>query len=222
MADAIWLTLRLASVTTVLLLLVCLPLALWLAKTRSRIKPMVEAVVALPLVLPPTVLGFYLLLMMSPNTWLGSAWLQWFGVPLAFSFSGLVLGSMLYSLPFVVQPLQRVFESQGPKVGEAAQSLGANPWQTFWRIRLPLAFPGLMAATVLGFAHTVGEFGVVLMIGGNIPSETQVLSIYLFDQVESLNYDIAHQLSAALVACSAVVLFSLYRWNPNSAVRVGV
>jgi molybdate transport system permease protein len=218
---AIVLTLKLALTTTVLLLVVCLPLASWLANTSSRAKPWVESFVALPLVLPPTVLGFYLLLLMSPNHAFGHAWFSLFGETLAFSFWGLVIGSMAYSLPFVIQPLQRTFEGQGPSIQEAAYSLGATPWHTFWRIRLPLAVPGLIAASVLGFAHTVGEFGVVLMIGGNIPNQTQVLSILLFDQVESLNYELAHQLAAGLVISSMVVLFSLYRWNHNATVRIG-
>lgn len=221
MVDAIFLTLRLAFITTILLLLLCLPLALWLARTKSALKPWVESVVALPLVLPPTVLGFYFLLLMSPNSWFGSTWLAWFGAPLAFSFWGLVLGSIVYSLPFVVQPLQRTFEGQGRQVTETAYALGANRWQTFFHIRLPLAVPGIVAASVLGFTHTIGEFGVVLMIGGNIPGQTQVLSIFLFDEVESLNYALAHQLAAGLVVSSLLVLFFLYRWNRYSLVRVG-
>ena len=219
--DAIGLTLRLAGTTTLLLLLICLPLAAWLASTRSRAKPWIESLVALPLVLPPTVLGFYLLLIMSPNSRIGATWVELFGQSLAFSFWGLVIGSMAYSLPFVVQPLQRTFEGQGPLIAEAAHTLGAHPWQTFWAIRLPLAMPGLIAASVLGFTHTVGEFGVVLMIGGNIPGQTQVLSILLFDQVESLNYALAHQLAAGLVLSSLLVLFCLYRWNHQSVVRIG-
>ena len=221
LAQAIWLTLKLAATTSLLLLLVCLPLASWLANSRSHFKPWVEAISALPLVLPPTVLGFYLLLLMSPNSMVGQLWSRLFDQTLAFSFWGLVVASMLYSLPFVLQPLQRTFEGQGPAVSEAAMTLGANRWRTFWAIRLPLAMPGLLSALVLGFAHTVGEFGVVLMIGGNIPGQTQVLSIYLFDQVEGLNYAVAHTISAGLVVTSVVVLFALYRWNSRTAVRLG-
>ena len=220
LTSAILLTVKLAATTTLLLLLFCLPLASWLASTKSSVKPWVEAIVALPLVLPPTVLGFYLLLLMSPKSSLGGWWVNQFGQTLAFSFWGLVLGSMAYSLPFVVQPLQRTFEGQGRQLSEAAYTLGASPWRTFWDVRLPLAIPGLVAASVLGFAHTVGEFGVVLMIGGNIPGQTQVLSILLFDQVESLNYALAHQISAGLVITSVLVLFALYRWNSHAAVRV--
>jgi molybdate transport system permease protein len=219
--DAIVLTFKLASITTLLLLVICMPLALWLSNTQSAIKPWIESIIALPLVLPPTVLGFYLLLMMSPNSAFGSWWLEAFDQTLAFSFWGLVIGSMVYSIPFVLQPLQRTFEGQGVFMREGAYTLGANPWQTFWRIRLSSALPGLIAAGVLGFAHTVGEFGVVLMIGGNIPGQTQVLSILLFDQVESLNYAVAHQLAAGLVLSSVIVLYALYRWNHNAVVRVG-
>jgi len=219
--DAVFLTLKLAATTTVLLLLICLPLASWLASTGSFIKPWIESVVALPLVLPPTVLGFYLLLLMSPGSEIGAWWFGVFGESLAFSFWGLVVGSMVYSLPFVLQPLQRTLEGQGRFLSEAAQTLGANPWQTFWSVRFPLALPGFIAAFVLGFTHTVGEFGVVLMIGGNIPGQTQVLSILLFDQVESLNYALAHQIAGGLVISSTVILFCLYRWNSRSAVRVG-
>ena len=220
-ADALWLTVRLALTTSVLLILLCLPLAAWLATTRSGFKPWVEAMVALPLVLPPTVLGFYLLLLMSPNQGFGRWWFEQFDQTLAFSFWGLVVGSMVYSLPFVLQPLQRTLEAQGRGLSETAYTLGANRWQTFLSIRLPLAIPGFIAAFVLGFAHTVGEFGVVLMIGGNIPGQTQVLSILLFDQVESLNYALAHRLSAGLVVASLLVLVGLYRWNRHAAVRVG-
>ena len=219
--DAILLTAKLALVTTLILLLLCLPLASWLAHTRSAAKPWLEAIIALPLVLPPTVLGFYLLLLMSPDAFLGSLWRNWFDQSLAFSFWGLVLGSVVYTLPFVLQPLQRTFEAQPLHLNEAAQTLGLNPWQVFLKIKLPLAMPGLVAASVLGFAHTVGEFGVVLMIGGNIPGQTQVLSILLFDQVESLNYAVAHNIAIGLVVSSLIALFALYRWNSASVVRVG-
>lgn len=220
-SSALILTGQLALTTTLLLLVLGLPIAWWLASSKSWLKPWVESLIALPLVLPPTVLGFYLLLLMSPNSGPGSWWFAAFGQSLAFSFWGLVIGSMVYSLPFVLQPLQRTFEAQGQAIGQAAYTLGASPWQTFVAIRLPLALPGLMAATVLGFAHTVGEFGVVLMIGGNIPGQTQVLSILLFDQVESLNYRLAHQLSAALLGCSFLVLVMLYRWNRHARIGLG-
>lgn len=220
-AEALLLTLKLAFTTAVLLILVSLPIAAWLASTRSMMKPWVEALVALPLVLPPTVLGFYLLLLMSPNQAMGRWWLNQFDQTLAFSFWGLVIGSMVYSLPFVLQPLQRTLEAQGRSLSEASQTLGVSRWQTFWRVQVPLALPGFVAAFVLGFAHTVGEFGVVLMIGGNIPGQTQVLSILLFDQVESLNYTLAHQISAGLVISSLLVLFALYRWNRHSSIRIG-
>lgn len=221
MLTAIQLTLTLAAVTTVLLLLLCLPLALWLSRTESFLKPWVESIVALPLVLPPTVLGFYLLIFFAPESWLGELWQMLVNKPLAFSFWGLVIGSMIYSLPFVVQPLQRTFEAQSKHIREAAYTIGLNPWRTFWRIQVPLALPGFVAATVLGFAHTVGEFGVVLMIGGNIPGETQVLSILLFDQIESLQYGTAHQISAGLLVASTLVLFCLYRWNRHATLRFG-
>lgn len=219
--DAIFLTLKLAATTTLFLLIIGLPLASWLSSTRSFLKPVIESIIALPLVLPPTVLGFYLLLLMSPNNRFGDWWLTTFGQTLAFQFWGLVLGSMVYSLPFVLQPLQRTFEGQGAYLSEAAQTLGATPWRAFWDVRLPLAMPGVIAAVVLGFAHTVGEFGVVLMIGGNIPGQTQVLSVLLFDQVESLNYALAHQIAGGLVFSSLIVLFALYRWNRHAVVRVG-
>ncbi len=207
------LTLKLATITTVLLLVVGTPLAWWLAHTRRRIKPAIEAVVALPLVLPPTVLGFYLLIALSPNGIVGGLWQQVAGSALTFSFTGLVVASMLYSMPFVVQPLQNAFVANGSRYLEAAWTLGSRPMESFWRISLPLARRGYVNAIVLGFAHTLGEFGVVLMVGGNIPGKTQVLSIVIYDRVEALDYATAHVLSAGLLAFSFAVLLIVYVLN---------
>ncbi len=202
----VWLTLRLAAATTLVLFAVGTPLAWWLARTRSRWKAPVAAVVALPLVLPPTVLGFYLLLALAPQGPLGalSGALGW--GPLAFTFSGLVLGSTLYSLPFVVQPLQAAFEALGERPLQAAATLRAAPWDRFFTVAVPLARRGFLVAGVLGFAHTMGEFGVVLMIGGNIPGETRVVSIAIYDHVEALQYPQAHILAAGMLVFSFLVL----------------
>lgn len=210
---AIWLTLKLASVTTVLLLLFGTPIAWWLARTRSRIKGVVAAVVALPLVLPPTVLGFYLLLMMGPEGPVGRLTASLGLGLLPFTFPGLVVASVLYSLPFVVQPVQNAIEAIGSRPLEVAATLRAGPWDTFFSVVLPLARPGFITATVLGFAHTVGEFGVVLMIGGNIPEETRVASVQLYNRVEALEYAQAHWLAGGMVAFSFVVLLFLYAFN---------
>lgn len=210
---AILLTLKLAAVTTVILLVIGTPLAWWLAHNRSRAKPLLEAIVALPLVLPPTVLGFYLLLAFSPNSSFGQLWLGATGQPLAFTFSALVIGSVLYSLPFVVQPLQASFEQLPHKLLEAASTMGADFKDQFINIILPLSKRSFITAASLGFAHTIGEFGVVLMIGGNIPGETQVLSIVLYDKVENLQYADAHYLAAGLVLFSLVLLSLLYKLN---------
>jgi len=207
---ALFITLRLAATTTLILLLFGTPLALWLARTRSRWRAPLEAVVALPLVLPPTVLGFYLLVALGPDGPLGALWKQVGGGPLAFTFTGLVIGSVLYSLPFVVQPLQNAFAQTGTALQEAAGTLGAGPLDRFFHITLPLARRGFLTAVTLGFAHTVGEFGVVLMIGGNIPGETQVLSIAIYDHVETLAYDQAHTLAAGLLLFSFSVLLLIY------------
>lgn len=206
----LWLSLKLAAVTVVILLLLSTPLAWWLAHTRWRGRALVEALVALPLVLPPTVLGFYLLLLMGPEGALGGLWLRVADAPLTFSFTGLVLASVLYSLPFVVQPLQQAFAGQGRLLMEAAACLRATPWDAFRTVALPLAWRGYVAAMVLGFAHTLGEFGVVLMVGGNIPGETRVLSIALYDHVERLDYAQAHLWSALLVGLSFITLAALY------------
>jgi len=206
----LWITLQLAALTVCSLLVISMPLAWWLAATRSRLKVPVEALTALPLVLPPTVLGFYLLLLLGPNGPAGQAWIALTGSPLAFSFAGLLLASCVYSLPFVVQPLQAAFESMDRRSVEAAWTLGASRIKTFLVIILPQIRRGLLTALVLGFAHTLGEFGVVLMVGGNIPGETQVLSIAIYERVEILDYAAAHTLSAGLLVFSFLVLFMVY------------
>jgi molybdate transport system permease protein len=207
---AAWLTLRLAASTTILLLVIGTPIAWWLARTRSWLKGPVGALVALPLVLPPTVLGFYLLVAMGPHGPLGAA-TQALGIGLLpFTFSGLVIGSLIYSLPFVVQPLQNAFQAMGERPLEVAATLRAGPWDRFATVALPLARPGFLSAVILGFAHTVGEFGVVLMIGGNIPGATRVLSVALYDHVEALEYAQAHALAAGLLVFSFVVLLAVY------------
>ncbi|MEX5452137.1 molybdate ABC transporter permease subunit, partial [Stutzerimonas stutzeri] len=199
---AIWLTVKLASVTTLLLLLLGTPLAWWLARTRSRLRGPIGAVVALPLVLPPTVLGFYLLVALGPNGPIGQL-TQSLGLGLLpFTFAGLVVGSVLYSMPFVVQPLQNAFEAIGERPLEAAATLRASPWDTFFSVALPLARPGFVTASVLGFAHTVGEFGVVLMIGGNIPEKTRVVSVQIYDHVEAMEYAQAHWLAGGMLLFS--------------------
>jgi molybdate transport system permease protein len=217
--SAIRLTLELATVTTVLLLLIGTPIAWWLARTKSMWKGPVGAVVALPLVLPPTVIGFYLLVAMGPNGPVGQL-TQSLGLGvLPFTFWGLVVASVFYSLPFVVQPVQNAFEAIGERPLEAASTLRASPADTFFSVVLPLARPGYLTATVLGFAHTVGEFGVVLMIGGNIPDKTRVVSVQIYDHVEALEYTEAHWLSAGMVAFSFVVLLALYAFRPNGSKR---
>ena len=193
------------------------PIAWWLAQTSSRWKPVVQATVALPIVLPPTVLGFYLLIVLGPAGAIGSWWVELTGSALTFSFTGLVIASCLYSLPFAVQPLVAAFESLGQRNLEAAWTLGASRMDAFFSVALPLSARGYLAAVVLSFAHTLGEFGVVLMVGGNIPGETRVISIAIYDQVESLNYSAAHQLSALLLVVAFVALFAMFfinrRWQ---------
>jgi molybdate transport system permease protein len=207
---AIWLTLKLASLTTVILLIVGTPIALWLARTRSWLKGPIGALVALPLVLPPTVIGFYLLLLLGPNGAVGQL-TQRLGLgTLTFSFTGLVIGSVLYSLPFVVQPLQNAFAAIGPRPLEVAATLRAGPWDSFFSVILPLARPGFITGAILGFAHTVGEFGVVLMIGGNIPDKTRVVSTQIYNHVESIEYAQAHWLAGAMLVFSFMVLLALY------------
>ncbi len=217
---AIWLTLKLAFVTTTILLAVSLPLAWWLTTTRSRARPIVEAVTTLPLVLPPTVLGFYLLLLMSPTAPFGGLWLKITGNTLTFSFTGLVLASLVYSLPFAVQPLQTAFAGVPRATMDAARTLGATPRDAFLTIALPLARRGFLTAGILTFAHTVGEFGVVLMVGGNIPGRTRVISIEIFTAVETLDYATAHLLSLGLLAFSFCVLMLVYASNRAGGVRV--
>lgn len=214
---ALLLTLRLAALSTAVLLLLATPLAWWLAQTRSRWKTPVEAIVALPLVLPPTVLGFYLLLALGPHGPVGSLWGALGGAPLVFSFSGLLIGSVLYSMPFVVQPIQTGFEQLGRAPLDAAATLGAGPLDRFFSVALPQTRRALLAGAVLGFAHTLGEFGVVLMIGGNIPHETRVVSIAIYDHVETLDYAAAHRLAAILLAISFAVLLFVFATNRRSA-----
>ncbi len=210
---ALRITLQLAGLTTLILLGVGTPLAWWLARTRFRLKVVVDAMVALPLVLPPTVLGFYLLIALGPHGPVG-AWLEGLGGHhLAFSFTGLVVGSVFYSLPFVVQPLQDSFSSIGTRPMEVAATLRAGPIDRFFTVALPLARHGYLTAAILGFAHTLGEFGVVLMIGGNIPGKTQVLSIAIYDHVEALEYGQAHLLSAGLLILSFLLLLAVYSWR---------
>lgn len=207
---AIRLTLELAAVTTVLLLLVGTPVAWWLARTRSWLKGPVGAIVALPLVLPPTVLGFYLLVMMGPQGPLGKL-TQTLGLgTLSFTFTGLVIGSVFYSMPFVVQPLHNAFEAIGERPLEVAATLRATPWDRFFSVAVPLARPGFITASVLGFAHTVGEFGVVLMIGGNIPERTRTVSVEIFNHVEAMEFADAHRLAAGMLVFSFLVLLALY------------
>jgi len=207
---AIWLTCKLATLTTTLLLLVGTPIAWWLANTRSRLKGPIGALVALPLVLPPTVLGFYLLITFGPHGFIGQA-MDALGLQrLPFTFAGLVVASVIYSLPFVVQPIQNAFEAIGKRPLEVAASLRASPLDAFFTVALPLARPGYMTAAILGFAHTVGEFGVILMIGGNIPGKTQVLSVKIYDYVENTNYTQAHWLAGGMVFFSFLVLLLLY------------
>ena len=209
----IWLTLRLATTVTILLLICATPVAWWLARTKSWFKGPLSAIVALPLVLPPTVLGFYLLLAMGPNGAIGQ-FTQSLGLgTLPFTFWGLVVASMVYSLPFVVQPIQNAIEAIGNRPIEAAATLGAGPIDRFFTVVLPLAKPGFMTATILGFAHTVGEFGIVLMIGGSIPGETRVVSVQIYDHVESLEYAQAHALSGVMIIFSFVVLLLLYTFQ---------
>lgn len=211
--QAIGLTLELATATTLLLLLLSTPLAWWLAHTRSTWRSTVAALVSLPLVLPPTVLGFYLLVAMGPAGWLGQFTTTMGWGLLSFSFSGLLIGSLVYSLPFAVQPLQHAFQAMGARPMEVAATLRQPPWRAFVRVALPLARPGFVTAAILSFAHTVGEFGVVLMIGGNIPGRTQVISTQIFGHVEALDYGKAHLLSAGMLAFSFFVLLGLARFN---------
>lgn len=219
--DSLWqpllLSIQLAGITTIVLIVVATPIAWWLSQTRSRLKPLVQTTVALPIVLPPTVLGFYLLIVLGPAGPLGRWWVELTGSALTFSFAGLVIASCIYSLPFAVQPLTVAFESLGKHKLEAAWTLGASRMDAFFSVAVPLSIRGYLGAIVLSFAHTLGEFGVVLMVGGNIPGETRVVSIAIYDQVESLNYAAAHQLSALLMVVAFVALFAMFivnrRWR---------
>ena len=213
--QAIWLTVRLAGLVTLILLLVGTPIAWWLARTPSRWKGPIGAVVALPLVLPPSVLGFYLLLAMGPSGPVGQLTQALNMAPLPFTFGGLVIASVFYSLPFMVQPLQTAFEAVGDRPMEVAATLRASPLDAFFTVAVPLAAPGFVTASILTFAHTVGEFGVVLMIGGNLPGITRVASVQIYDHVEALEYLQAHRLSAVMLGFSFVVLLALYAWRPQ-------
>ncbi len=217
----IWITVALACATTLTLLVIGTPLAWWLATTKSRFRPVLEALTALPLVLPPTVLGFYMLVLLGPASTLGGFWVTLTGEALTFSFEGLVVASVIYSLPFMVQPLQSSFEALGRGPLEVAASLRASPWDSFRSVVMPLSAGGFVTAIVLTFAHTVGEFGVVLMVGGNIPGETRVVSIAIYEYVETLRYGEAHRLSIGLLVFSFVVLLLVYRNNRRLSVRVG-
>ena len=217
----LWLSLQVAACTTLVLLLLGTPLAWWLAQTRARIRPVIEALTALPLVLPPTVLGFYLLITLSPTAPLGALWLGATGSTLTFSFAGLVVASAFYSLPFMVQPLQSAFESIGRGPLEAAAIMGAGPLDRFLTVATPLAGRGYLTAIVLTMAHTLGEFGVVLMVGGNIPGRTQVVSIAIYEKVETIDYAAAHVLSAILLSLSFAVLLLVYTLNRRFPVQAG-
>jgi molybdate transport system permease protein len=219
--EALWLSVRLAVVVAATLLVLAVPLAYWLSQTKWRAKFLVESFIALPLVLPPTVLGFYLLTAMGANGLLGKLWMAWFGHTLAFTFTGLVVASLLYSLPFAVQPLLMAFENVDPRLLDAASVLGASRWRAFRQVLLPLSIPGLITAAVLSFAHTLGEFGVVLMVGGNIPGVTRTVSIDIYDHAQSLDYAVANRMALALLLISFAVLSTIYAvnrrvWSPWS------
>ena len=217
----LWLTFRLAFVVTLILLIIGAPFAWWLAHTKSRLKPIFEAVTALPLVLPPTVLGFYFLLILSPNSAFGSFWVSMTGEALVFSFTGLVIASVAYSAPFMIQPLQSGFEAIGRAPLEAAATMGASPRDAFFTVAAPMAGRSFLTAIVLTFAHTIGEFGVVLMVGGAIPGETKVISIQIYEAVETINYGEAHLLSGGLMVFSFLVLLMVYAVNRRFPVGVG-
>lgn len=213
----LWLSAQLACATTLILLCIATPIAWWLSRSASRLKPIAQAVVALPIVLPPTVLGFYLLILLGPEGAIGTWWVRLTGDALTFSFAGLVIASCVYSLPFAVQPLQNAFEALPRSYLERAWTLGASHIDAFFSIAVPLSLRGFVSAAVLSFAHTLGEFGVVLMVGGNIPGETRVVSIAIYDHVESLDYAAAHRLSLILIGFAFLVLFAMFlvnhRWS---------
>ena len=217
--DPLWLSIRLAFVTTSVLIVCGAPLAWWLSQTKSRGQPVVQVIVAMPIVLPPTVLGFYLLILLGPQGAIGSWWVKLTGDALTFSFVGLVIASCVYSLPFAVQPMQNAFESLPAKTMEAARTLGASKMDAFFSVAVPLSMRGFVSAIVLSFAHTLGEFGVVLMVGGNIPGETRVVSIAIYDQVETLNYAAAHRLSLLLIGFAFVVLLGMFLINRRWRIR---
>jgi molybdate transport system permease protein len=217
--EPLLLTARLAGLTTLILFVIGTPVAWWLANTTTKAKPVIQAIVALPIVLPPTVLGFYLLIILGPQGWFGSWWLELTGKTLTFSFSGLVIASVIYSLPFVVQPIQNAFESVGKDVMEAAYTLGAKPLDAFFTVALPLAKRGFLTGGVLGFAHTLGEFGVVLMVGGNIPGETRVVSIAIYDHVEMLEYGQAHVMAGVLLGFAFISILLMYVANYSFKVK---
>jgi molybdate transport system permease protein len=220
-ADPMLLTLRLAALTTAVLLVLGAPVAWWLATARGRWRPWVEAALALPLVLPPTVLGFYLLLAMGSQGWLGRLWALAFERPLAFSFPGLWLAAVLVGLPFAIQPMLVGFSRVEPELYEAAWTLGATRWQAFWRIAVPLGAPGIATAAALCFAHTVGEFGVALMVGGNLPGETQTIALAIYDHVEALRFDAVHGTAAGLLAFSYAVLLGIFLLQRRAAAGRG-
>jgi molybdate transport system permease protein len=209
----LWLSVQLAFTTTAILIVAGAPLAWWLSQTRSKLQPFVQALVAMPIVLPPTVLGFYLLILLGPNGAIGAWWVKVTGDALTFSFVGLVIASCIYSLPFAIQPMQNAFEALPKKNIEAAWTLGASRFDAFMSVAVPLSTRGFISAIVLSFAHTLGEFGVVLMVGGNIPGETRVVSIAIYDHVETLNYAAAHQLSMTLIGFAFVTLFGMFVIN---------
>ena len=217
---SLWLTARLALVTTLVLLVIGTPIAWWLAQTRSRIKPVIEALIAHPLVLPPTVLGFYLLIAMSPEAPFGGFWMQATGDTLSFSFTGLVIGSVIYSFPFMIQPLQTAFEGPVQQAMRTAASLRASRLDAFFSVAVPMSIRGFVTASVLSFAHTLGEFGVVLMVGGNIPDRTRVASIEIYENVETLNYADAHALSLILLIVSFATLFCVFLFNRRGGAHV--
>lgn len=211
--ESVIVTLKLACASTIVLMIVSTPLAWWLATTQTKLKPFIEALTALPLVLPPTVFGFYLLILFNPNSPVGSLWLSLSGDTLAFSFTGILIATVLHSLPFVVQPLQNAFENVGKSAMEVASTLGARPLDAFLSVAAPLAKRGFLTAAVLGFAHSVGEFGVILMVGGNIPNQTRVISIDIYTSVETLDYERAHILSLGTLIFAFVTLLALYLIN---------
>ena len=215
----LWLSAQLALVTTLILLVLGAPVAWWLSQTQSRLKPLVQTVVAMPIVLPPTVLGFYLLILLGPQGAVGGWWVKLTGSALTFSFTGLVIASCIYSLPFAVQPMQTAFEALPRRMLERAWTLGASRLDAFFSVAVPLSLRGFVSGAVLAFAHTLGEFGVVLMVGGNIPGETRVVSIAIYDHVETLDYGAAHSLSLLLLAFAFAVLLATFAWNRNRTAR---